>query len=58
MSLVVGVLTLYSMTKIWGATFWGEEKESDGRAGRMEIATTGVVLVLSLAGRRDPWTAE
>ena len=37
------------MTKIWGATFWGEEKESQGRAGRAELATTGVVLVLSLA---------
>ncbi len=48
-SLAVSVLTLFSMTKIWGATFWGEEKESSGSAGRLEIATTGVVLALSLA---------
>ena len=48
-SLAVSVLTLFSMTKIWGATFWGEEKESHGKAGRAELATTGVVLVLSLA---------
>ncbi len=48
-SLAVSVLTLFSMTKIWGATFWGEEKESAGRASRAELATTGVVLALSLA---------
>ncbi len=48
-SLAVSVLTLFSMTKIWGATFWGEEKEASGRAGRPELATTGVVLALSLA---------
>ncbi len=48
-SLAVSVLTLFSMTKIWGATFWGEEKESAGRASRAQLATTGVVLALSLA---------
>ena len=48
-SLAVSVLTLFSMTKIWGATFWGEEREGAGTAKPMQVATTGAVLVLSLA---------
>ncbi len=48
-SLAVSFLTLFSMTKIWGATFWGEPKESAGRARGGMIAATATVVVLSLA---------
>ena len=45
-SLAVGLLTLYSMTKIWAGVFWGEAEEepsSPPRDGRC-------------AGRRSPWS--
>ena len=47
-SLAVGLLTLFSMTKIWAAAFWGEPGESAGRAGFGATAGTAVVVVLSL----------
>lgn len=47
-SLGVSLLTLYSMTKIWGATFWGEPKPSETRARGSMIAATSLVVALSL----------
>jgi multicomponent Na+:H+ antiporter subunit D len=53
-SLAAGVLTLFSMTKIWGGTFWGQPDdpvpghEMVGRLGApplMIAATAGVVAV-------------
>jgi multicomponent Na+:H+ antiporter subunit D len=48
-SLVVGLLTLFSMTKIWGGVFWGESVDARPRSGRGMIAATGVVVMTSLA---------
>jgi multicomponent Na+:H+ antiporter subunit D len=56
-SLVVSVLTLFSMTKIWGGAFWGETKvhvETTGTAARyggtpLMLAATGGLVLLSLA---------
>lgn len=64
-SLIVSVLTLFSMTKIWGGAFWGEPKvhvEAAGTVGRyggtvtMLVATGGVVLLtLALAVWAGPF---
>lgn len=57
-SLVVGLLTLYSMTKIWSGVFWGEAEEAPVREpeGRERlggpvwmVVPTAVLVVLSLA---------
>jgi len=48
-SLVVGLLTLFSMTKIWSGAFWGEPSEGGGRAGRGMIGVTAIVVFLSLS---------
>jgi multicomponent Na+:H+ antiporter subunit D len=50
-SLAVSLLTLYSMTKIWSAAFWGEPAgtRTEGRAKRGMLVATGAVMVLSLA---------
>jgi multicomponent Na+:H+ antiporter subunit D len=56
-SLAVSVLTLFSMTKIWGGAFWGEPEvyaETTGSAARWGgtptmLAATGGLVVLSLA---------
>ncbi len=47
-SLAVGLLTLFSMTKIWSAAFWGEPTESAGRARPGMIGATAAVVTLSL----------
>ena len=56
-SLAVGLLTLYSMTKIWAGVFWGEreleprsEPRSDGRSGSPwgMLLGTGILVVASL----------
>lgn len=47
-SLAVGLLTLYSMTKIWSAAFWGTPVEGGARAGGGMIVATSVVVVMSL----------
>jgi multicomponent Na+:H+ antiporter subunit D len=47
-SLAVGLLTLFSMTKIWGATFWGKPTEAAGRARPGMIGATAAVVTLSL----------
>ncbi len=48
-SLAVGLLTLFSMTKIWGAAFWGEPRPSEGRAGAGALVATAAVVTISLA---------
>jgi len=64
-SIVVSVLTLYSMTKIWGGAFWGDvqllEEPSDsmtrrcGGSGLMLVSTAGLVLgSLALAAFGGP----
>ncbi len=48
-SLMVGLLTLFSMTKIWGGVFWGEPTEATGRSNAGMVAATLVVVTLSLS---------
>ena len=48
-SLMVGLLTLFSMTKIWGGVFWGEPTEATGRSNTGMVAATLVVVTLSLS---------
>lgn len=48
-SVVASLLTLFSMTKIWGGTFWGEPVEPTGRAGPGMLGATAVVMAFSLA---------
>ncbi len=47
-SLAVGLLTLFSMTKIWAAAFWGTPKDTTGNTKQGMLAATAVVVVLSL----------
>jgi multicomponent Na+:H+ antiporter subunit D len=47
-SLAVSLLTLFSMTKIWAATFWGEPRETTGSANAGMLGATGTVVALSL----------
>lgn len=50
-SLLVSLLTLFSMAKIWTGTFWGREPEESarehppGRTWRMHVATSAVVAL-------------
>ena len=57
-SLAVGLLTLYSMTKIWSGVFWGTPEETPPREPRTSeplggpvgmVASTAVLGVASLA---------
>jgi multicomponent Na+:H+ antiporter subunit D len=54
-SLLVSALTLFSMTKIWGGTFWGDDPGGGPvRTGRLGappamVLSTGALVVLSLA---------
>lgn len=57
-SLAVGLLTLYSMTKIWSGVFWGEPEEKPVRAPRESetlggptsmVVSTAVLVGLTLA---------
>jgi multicomponent Na+:H+ antiporter subunit D len=49
-SLAVSLLTLFSMTKIWAAAFWGTPPETTGEgAKRGMIQATAVVTALSLS---------
>ncbi len=48
-SLVVGLLTLFSMTKIWGGVFWGERTEAQGHASGGMVGATALVVVLSVS---------
>ena len=47
-SLAVSLLTLFSMTKIWGGVFWGEPSESAERAKPAMTLATGAVVAMSL----------
>jgi multicomponent Na+:H+ antiporter subunit D len=48
-SLAVSLLTLFSMTKIWGGVFWGKPTSAGERAAPAMTLATGAVVVLSLA---------
>ncbi len=47
-SLAASLLTLFSMTKIWGGVFWGRETEAEGTAGAGMVGATAVVVALSI----------
>ncbi len=47
-SLAVSILTFYSMTKIWSATFWGPQGAEGSPAGRGMVFATVAVVLLSL----------
>ena len=47
-SLAASLLTLFSMTKIWGGVFWGEPTEASGESSRGMTVATGVIVALSL----------
>jgi multicomponent Na+:H+ antiporter subunit D len=52
-SLLVGLLTLFSMTKIWAGAFWGAPPEdaapSAKRAPALMVGATATIVALSLA---------
>ena len=48
-SLLVSLLTFFSMTKIWGGVFWGEPTEPTGKARFGMVGATATVVALSLA---------
>ncbi len=48
-SLAVSLLTLFSMTKIWGAAFWGEPRPSRVEPGAGRWSATAAVVTISLA---------
>ena len=48
-SLAVSLLTLFSMTKIWGGVFWGERTEASESAAPGMVGATVAVVALSLA---------
>jgi multicomponent Na+:H+ antiporter subunit D len=48
-SLAASLLTLFSMTKIWGGVFWGESSPAEQRSAPAMTIATGAVVVLSLA---------
>jgi multicomponent Na+:H+ antiporter subunit D len=48
-SLVVSLLTLFSMTKIWGGVFWGEPTEAKAQAAPGMVGATVLVVALSLS---------
>jgi len=48
-SLAVSLLTLFSMTKIWGGVFWGEQTDAEKKAPPGMVGATALVVALSLA---------
>ena len=48
-SLAVSLLTLFSMSKIWGGIFWGKPTSASERVAPAMTLATGAVVVLSLA---------
>jgi len=47
-SLAVSLLTLFSMTKIWGGVFWGKQTKATGKATSGMIGATLLVACLSV----------
>jgi multicomponent Na+:H+ antiporter subunit D len=47
-SLAASLLTLFSMTKIWGGVFWGEPTKAELKSSRGMTMATGMVVVASL----------
>lgn len=47
-AVVVGFFTLYSMTKIWNATFWGPVVEVKGRIGKRQVAAVSLLSAFSV----------
>jgi multicomponent Na+:H+ antiporter subunit D len=47
-SLGVSLLTLFSMTKIWGGVFWGDSSPAERRSAPAMTIATGAVVALSL----------
>jgi multicomponent Na+:H+ antiporter subunit D len=47
-SLAVSLLTLFSMTKIWASTFWGDPVAATGRAGRGMVGATAAVALVAI----------
>ncbi|MDJ0665129.1 MAG: proton-conducting transporter membrane subunit [Acidimicrobiia bacterium] len=48
-SLAVSLLTFFSVTKIWGGVFWGEQTAAKAKAAPGMMGATVLVVVLSLA---------
>ncbi len=48
-SLAVSLLTLFSITKIWGGVFWGEQTDAEAKAAPGMLGATVLVVVFSLA---------
>lgn len=48
-SLAASLLTLFSMTKIWGGVFWGEATKAEATAPRGMVAATIAVVAISMA---------
>ena len=44
----MGLLTFFSMTKIWGAVFWGKETQATEQAAPGMVGATVLVVALSL----------
>ena len=47
-ALLVGVLTLYSMTKIWAEAFWKDAPEADSKVPKSEAEPSSGCLNFSL----------
>jgi multicomponent Na+:H+ antiporter subunit D len=48
-SLAASLLTLFSMTKIWGGVFWGDSSPAERRSAPAMTIATSAVVALSLA---------
>jgi multicomponent Na+:H+ antiporter subunit D len=48
-SLAASLLTLFSMTKIWGGVFWGEATKAEATAPRSMVGATIAVVAASIA---------
>lgn len=44
----VGLLTIFSMLKIWVAVFWGTQTSNEGNPPRVNFATSGVMAIVTI----------
>lgn len=44
----VGLLTIFSMLKIWSAAFWGEASTKTNAPAKTLLATSGLLAVVTL----------